>query len=180
MWQAENIINKYYAQSEKARDILITHSRKVRDKAIWIANKNPHLNVNLEMLELGAMLHDIGILYTNAPEIGCYGSYQYVCHGYLGRELLENEGLKDIALFAERHTGTGLSSEMIKSQNLPLPQRDMMPVTIEEQILCFADKFYSKGKHPETEIPIEKVRAKLLNHGADQLGRFNKWCEFFL
>jgi uncharacterized protein len=177
---AKAIIDKYYGEDHKAREILIAHGKQVRDKALWIAQKNPHLNVNTEKLVQAAMLHDIGILFTSAPEIGCNGPHPYICHGYLGRELLEREGLQDIALIAERHTGTGLSIEVIKSKELPVPHRDMLPVTIEEQIICFADKFYSKGKFSDQEIPLEKVRKKLAKHGPDQLERFDTWCEMFL
>lgn len=180
MKQAELLIEKYYGAHPRARAVLVTHSRLVRDKALWIAQRNTHLNVNLELLELGALLHDIGVLFTHAPEIGCQGPHPYICHGYLGRELLELEGLADVALFAERHTGAGLTVVDIQNQNLPVPQRDMMPVSVEEQIVCLADKFYSKGKHPEREIPLEKVRQKLLRHGADQLRRFDGWVERFL
>lgn len=180
MQQAELIINKYYNNNPLAKDILLTHSKLVRDKALWIADRNPHLGANRDVLELGSMLHDIGIMFTHAPEIGCNGSHPYICHGYLGRELLELEGLNKIALFAERHTGTGLTLQTIKAQNLPLPHREMVPVTIEEQIICFADKFYSKGKHPEHEIPLDKIRKKLAKHGSDPVEQFNKWCEIFL
>jgi uncharacterized protein len=180
MKQAELLIEKYYGVYPRAREILVTHSRLVRDKALSIAQRNTHLKVNLELLELGALLHDIGVLFTHAPEIGCQGPHPYICHGYLGRELLELEGLKKVALIAERHTGAGLTVEDIQSQNLPVPHRNMMPVSVEEQIVCLADKFYSKGKHPEREIPLEKVRQKLLRHGTDQLRRFDAWVEMFL
>lgn len=180
MQEAIAIIDKYYSEDNKAREILITHSKQVRNKAMMIANSNPHLNADTKKLEQGALLHDIGILFTDAPEIGCHGPYPYICHGYLGRELLEKEGLDGIAMVAERHIGIGLSVKEIKSKNLPIPHREMVPVTIEEQIICFADKFYSKGKHPEREIPIEKVRKKIAKHGADQLERFDRWCEMFL
>jgi len=180
MKQAKALIDKYYSDDHKAREILIAHGIQVSNKALWIVQKNPHLKVNTEKLVRAAMLHDIGILFTNAPDIGCNGAHPYICHGYLGRELLEREGLKDIALIAERHTGTGLSMEDIKSKDLPIPHRDMLPVTIEEQIICFADKFYSKGKNSEQEIPLEKIRRKLAKHGPNQLERFDKWCEMFL
>ncbi len=174
------IISKHYINNKKAKDILLLHSLLVRDKAIRIAGNNPQLKINPEILEQGALLHDIGIFYTNAPEFGCYGTFPYICHGYLGRELLEKEGLGEISLIAERHTGTGLSLEEIKQQNLPLPHRNMIPITIEEQLVCFADKFYSKGNNLRNEISLKKIRIKLSKHGNNQLLQFNKWCEVFL
>ncbi len=55
------------------------------------------------------MLHDIGIFLTNAPHIGCYGDKPYICHGYLGREILDKEGLPGHAMVCERHVGAGLT-----------------------------------------------------------------------
>ena len=51
---------------------------------------------------------------------------------------------KKSALVCERHTGAGLSLEGIIAQDLPVPHREMVSVSLEEQAICFADKFYSK------------------------------------
>ena len=48
------------------------------------------------------------------------------------------------ALVCERHTGAGLSLKDIMDQKLPVPPREMLPVSMEEQVICFADKFFSK------------------------------------
>ena len=63
---------------------------------------------------------------------------------------MRSEGYPRHALVCERHTGAGLSLEDIIAQNLPVPHRDMLPVSMEEQVVCFADKFYSKT-HLERE-----------------------------
>ena len=125
------------------------------------------------------MLHDIGIFRTRAPEIACEGTYPYICHGYLGRELLTAEGFPKHGLVCERHTGTGLSLETILSRNLPLPHRDMRPQSLEEKIVCFADKFFSKSQLGK-EKPVKKVRQSLSRHGRQQVELFDEWCELFL
>ena len=66
------------------------------------------------------------------------------CHGYLGAELVRKEGFPKHALVCERHTGAGLSLQNIIQQDLPVPHREMTPVSLEEQIICFADKFFFK------------------------------------
>ncbi|MDR2927390.1 MAG: HD domain-containing protein [Cytophagaceae bacterium] len=176
----QDIIDKYYFDNRMAKEILVVHSRLVRDKALSLSLNNAHLNLDNDFIADAAMLHDVGIFLTNAPEIGCLGRYPYICHGYLGRELLDREGLNNIAKVAERHTGTGLSLAEIEIQNLPLPRRDMIPVSLEEQLICFADKFFSKGKNLTCEIPLHKIRTELLKYGNSQLCRFNTWCELFL
>lgn len=61
------------------------------------------------------------------------------------------------AAVCERHTGTGLTKEQIEHEGWPLPARDFIPVTLEEQLICFADKFYSKTKHLEQARTLEQV-----------------------
>ncbi len=101
------IINKYYPEDNELKHILLTHSRSVADKALWIAGKHPELNLDKQFLEEAAMLHDIGIFMTDAEGICCFGSYLYICHGYLGADLMRKEGFPRHALVCERHTGSG-------------------------------------------------------------------------
>ena len=58
--------------------------------------------------------------------------------------MLRERGLNQHARVAERHTGTGLRKEEIIRRNLPLPHEDFVPETMEEQVICYADKFFSK------------------------------------
>lgn len=173
------LIEKYYPEDNELKRILIKHSRSVTDKALEIARRHPELNPDLQFIEEAAMLHDIGIFLTDAGGIFCYGSYPYICHGYLGSELVRNEGFPRHALVCERHTGAGLSLNNIIDRNLPVPHRDMQPVSIEEQIICFADKFYSKTRL-ESEKTVEQARKSLEKHGKEGLERFDKWCDMFL
>ncbi|TKG97261.1 HDIG domain-containing protein [Puteibacter caeruleilacunae] len=174
------IIQKYYPKTEKAYGILMRHSELVTQKALEIAHRLRDLNPNIQFIQEAAMLHDIGIFKTDAADLGCYGDASYICHGYLGRELLEQEGLHQHALVCERHTGAGLSLDDIMLQDLPIPVRDMLPLTLEEQIICFADKFFSKGGDINKEKSVEKVRNSMARHGKHQVIRFDEWCELFL
>ena len=161
------------------KHILLTHSRSVADKALQIAGRHPELGLDLDFLYEGAMLHDIGIFRTDADAIFCFGDKPYICHGYLGADLMRSEGYPRHALVCERHTGAGLSLEQIIAQNLPVPHREMVPVSPEEQVICFADKFFSKT-HLEREKTVEKARKSLEKYGEAGLRRFDGWCEMFL
>lgn len=174
-----DIIQKYYPTSSEAYNILTVHSRSVSDKALAIAKDHPEMKLDLQFIEEAAMLHDIGIFKCDAPGIDCHGTYPYICHGYLGGELMKAEGFQRHALVCERHTGTGLSLKMIEEQNLPVPHHDMCPVSLEEQVICFADKFYSKT-HLDKEKPIDKVRKSLSKYGEETIVRFDFWCKLFL
>ncbi len=173
------LITKYYPIDSEPYRILVTHSRSVADKALQIATLHPEMNLDLPFLEEASMLHDIGAFLCNAPSIGCYGDAEYICHGYLGADLLRKEGYPRHALVCERHTGTGISLQMIEDRNMPLPHRDMLPITLEEQLICFADKFYSKTRL-DKEKSIDKVIQGLSKYGNDTVERFEGWCKLFL
>ena len=175
-----NIIEEFYAPKSLAFDLLIMHSSRVAEKAGSIALNVPHLNPDLKFIYEASMLHDIGIFLTDAPDLGCHGKYPYICHGWLGRSILEKKGFIKHALVCERHVGTGISAQEIKDNNLPLPERDMLPVSIEEQIICFADKFFSKGSHPpDQEISVEKIIAVLDTFVAAMILKFKLWMDMF-
>ena len=133
------IIRQFYAPDSELFAVLVEHSRLVAAKSLEIAKGVAHMNPDMDFIEKASMLHDIGIFKTSSPKIGCNGQYPYVCHGYLGRELLD--GLKlpqGFGLVCERHTGAGITLDNIIEAKLPLPHRQMVPVTLEEKnyLLC--------------------------------------------
>ncbi|MDD3079285.1 MAG: HD domain-containing protein [Paludibacter sp.] len=178
MLDTEKIIEKYYDKRSDIYYILLIHSDKVKEKALKVVQDNPDLRLDTEFIAEAAMLHDIGIFLCDAPRIHCKGTHQYIEHGYLGADLLRKEGLEKHALVCERHTGTGFTIEMIKKQKLPLPLRDMRPQTLEEQVICYADKFYSKTKLNE-EHSVEKIRKEMAHYGKEQLATFDHWHKIF-
>jgi len=175
----ENIIEKYYIRGSRSYEILMRHSVDVAAKALAIADRHPEMNLDRDFIYEAAMLHDIGIFLTDAPDIDCFGKYPYICHGYLGSELLTKEGLPQHALVCERHTGVGLSLNDIIDNRLPLPHRDMLPVSLEEKLICLADKFYSKS-HLEREKSIDKIRKSILKHGSEQEKRLDELIGLFI
>jgi uncharacterized protein len=56
----------------------------------------------------------------------------------------------------------------------------MIPLSIEEQIVCYADKFFSKnGNCRPTEKPIKEILASLKRHGTEKVRRFKSWVQLF-
>ena len=173
------IIKKYYQEGTELYEILLEHSFSVADKSLSIAQVHPEMNLDISFIYEASMLHDIGIFKTNASDILCYGEFPYVCHGYLGSDILKEEGYPRHALVCERHTGTGLSLDVIIKDNLPVPKRDMLPESMEEQLICFADKFFSKTR-PQREKSIDKIKKSLSKNGEDSVKKFDNWCRLFL
>lgn len=171
-----SIINKYFKEESLAYQIMVTHGQLVQKKALQIAKRVPNLKPDLKFIKEAAMLHDIGICQTDAPGLDCHGDKPYICHGIIGKKILKKEGLSKHALVCERHTGTGITKEEIIHKNLPLPKRDLLPLTIEEEIICIADKFYSKNlKKLTDEKSLVEIKEDLSQFGKDKLKKFMEW-----
>ncbi len=168
------IYDKYYPAGTQGRRILEQHCRSVAELALEI-NRGRHLGLDPAEVEDAAMLHDIGIFLTDAPGIGCHGTEPYIRHGVLGADLLRSEGApEEYARVAERHTGAGISREDIEELHLPLPvDRDMMPHSLLERLVCYADKFYSKSGDMQRKS-LERVRQSMARHSSRTSERFEE------
>jgi uncharacterized protein len=172
------LIDKYYNGHSKARKILLAHSRQVAKLAVAVAEHvEDQETVDKDFIEQAAMLHDIGMLRTDAPALGCHGDQPYITHGILGAEMLRKEGLPRHALVCERHIGVGLSREDIRAQGLPLPLRDMQPQSLEEEIIAYADLFFSKTH--QGMRTVERVRKSLSRYGPQKVVIFDGWHKRF-
>jgi uncharacterized protein len=171
----EAIIFEYYRPGSLLAATLLDHSRRVRDKALAVAAQVPHLQPDMDFIDQAALLHDIGILWTRAPSIHCHGELPYICHGVIGRRILAQYGLDKLGLVCERHVGVGIKAADITAQGLRLPLREMVPLSLEEIIVCYADKFFSKKCGGGQSHSLEAVRADLLRFGQDKVERFMDW-----
>ena len=123
------------------------HSLKVADKALEIAERIKSNEIDIDLIEIGALLHDIGRCQTHGFK-----------HALIGAKLIRERGLPErIARICETHILGGLDKEDAKQ--VGLPERDFLPVTLEEKIICLADKYFAGTK----EVSIEQ--------------RFKKWFE---
>lgn len=174
----EELIHRYCEGNTQLEQILLRHSTDVARRALKIAKAHPELKADEALLWEAAMLHDIGICRVDAPSIFCYGTEPYIRHGILGAEILRAEGLPLHARVAERHTGTGLTAAEIERQNLPLPHQDFTPESIEEQIICYADKYYSKTRLDIEKTPEQAIRS-LEKFGSDGIAVFKAWMARF-
>ena len=172
------IIQKYYNGNPELLKILLKHSKAVADKAIAIAEAHPELPIDRQFVMEAAMVHDIGIIKTNAPDIQCFGTEPYIRHGVLGAEMMRAEGFPLHARVCERHTGAGLSLKEIEEQSLPLPHEDLLPETLEEKLICYADKFFSKTRL-DREKTLEQAERSVAKHGEEGLRRFKEMEEIF-
>lgn len=177
-WQS--IIDRYYPRGSKARGILLQHSMQVAVMALEIAREKT-LDLDPDDIIAAAMLHDVGIVATNAPSIGCSGTLHYLCHGDAGAALIRAEGieaLEPFALVAERHTGAGITAEEAASQGLPLSAACHVPCTTLEKLICYADKFYSKSRTMRRKS-LEAARRSIERFGPGAAERFEEMHRMF-
>ena len=172
------LIEKYYPEDDALRQLLITHSQSVAQFALQIVSLHPELGIDRQFVLEAAMLHDIGIRLCDAPGIHCHGTEPYIRHGRIGAEWLRTEGFPRHARVCERHTGAGITCRQIVERDLPLPHEDFLPETIEEQLICYADKFFSKS-HPERQKTAEQAIKSLRKFGDDGVMRFMQWQKMF-
>jgi len=176
--QPIDLIDKYYADHVKAKNILLAHSHLIAKLALKVAERvEQNEPVDKDFVVQAALLHDIGMLFTDAPKLDCHGERPYISHGIIGAEILREEGLPLHALVCERHIGVGLSIKDIVDQRLPLPLRDMRPQTLEEKIVAYADLFYSKTRQGKRNA--EMVRKALARHGQYKVSIFDEWHSHF-
>ena len=177
MWEIELLAR--YLEGEPLR-IVAEHSRHVADLALEVADRLAVTEGDRIFIEEAALLHDIGVSRVDAPELGLHGGNPYIMHGVLGRAILEKEGYPLHGLVCERHTGVGVTLDDIIRQDLPLPHREMCPLSLPEQIICFADLFYSKNPgRLDQRKTTQQVRKKLLRFGADKVAVFDAWLAKF-
>ncbi|MFW9945709.1 MAG: HDIG domain-containing metalloprotein [Promethearchaeota archaeon] len=121
------------------------HSLKVAEKALDIAEKITKVKINLDLIEIGALLHDIGRSKTHGFK-----------HALIGGKILRERGFpEELARICETHILGGLDKEDAKA--VGLPEKYFLPNSIEEKIICLADKHMAGTR----EVSIEQ--------------RFKKW-----
>ena len=134
----------YIKMLEKAgcSEAVIKHCIMVKDLAMEIAKaiKKNGYPVNLEDVEAGAILHDIGRAKTHG-----------IMHIVEGVKIARKFGLpKRIINIIEHHGGAGIDeNEAVK---LGLPKKDYTPVTIEEKIVAHADNLVGNDYRSVKEV----------------------------
>jgi uncharacterized protein len=170
----ENImaLHRKYAPSDVVYDLVFTHSCIVRDIAAQLIEANG-LVVDDKLVQIGALLHDVGVY----PLLDATGKLRenvhYITHGNEGERILRKEGLpENIWRFAAHHTGVGLSKQDIINQKLPLPIVDYFAETDEELLIMYADKFHSKTTPPYFNS-YKWYREDIAKFGEDKVAKFD-------
>jgi len=135
-------------------DEIINHCEAVRKVAVRIAKK---AHADIQLVEAGALLHDIGRSKT-----------QGIMHGVEGAKIATELGLPlSIVNIIERHLGAGIPLE--EAAMLGLPPKDYMPITLEEKIVAHADNLIDNDRQHPIEKEVEKALKKGHTKHAERL-----------
>lgn len=153
-------LHRKYAPNQKVYDLVYGHCKIVCEIALWSADNISNVtNVNKELLQAAALLHDIGSYAFFGDDGKSLNDRLYPQHAILGARILEDEGLpREIVSIVSTHVLLGLSKKEIIDTPWHLPERDYLPQSIEGELLCYADRFHSK--HP-TFNAYDTFHAKL-------------------
>jgi len=126
---------------------VIDHCKIVAAVALQIARvcKKKGLNIDVRLVEIGALLHDIGRSKTHNVD-----------HAVVGIEIAESLGLPNaVVSIIGRHVGGGITVD--EAERLGWPAKDYLPRTLEEKIVAYADKLVAGLKRVPIEQTIEKL-----------------------
>lgn len=150
-------------EKQGAAEHLVRHCETVASLAMLLAEKiRRNTIVDIELVKIGAYLHDIGRTITHD-----------VSHGVEGGKLLRKLGIDErICRIAERHVGGGIPAE--EAAKLGLPKEDFIPETIEEKLVCYADKLVAGTAVVDETTALKQFEEKLgKNHpGVKRLSAF--------
>ena len=170
-------ILKKYSNSDKNFQIILNHSLIVLAKSLEIvAKKKLSSKIDIDLIVSGCLFHDIGVFGLKNGGLDVTKKVDYLQHGIFGGKMLRKEGFCKEALIAERHIGAGLSREYIMQNNLPLSKKDFLPITLEQKIICYADKFHSKSGKIDT---IDSIKKEMKGFGKESLRRFLELDKLF-
>lgn len=138
-------------------DVIVRHCLMVASVAKVLVEglQRAGKTVDTDVVLAGAFLHDIGRSRT-----------QTVRHGFDGAEILQNEGVQDsVVQIVRRHIGAGIDPHEAKW--LGLPDVDYIPRTLEERIVCFADKLVGSNRIRPFDVEVERFVRK--GHDVERL-----------
>ncbi len=142
---------------------VIAHSSAVSKLALETAEtcQRKGLKVDLELVEAGALLHDLGRSKTHS-----------VNHVIAGAKIAKAQGLPDsVIAIIERHIGGGITA--IEAKELGWPEANYIPVSLEEKIVSYADKLVETSERVPIELTINRLRQKNLTEAAERVQRIH-------
>jgi uncharacterized protein len=173
-------LHKKYAPDGIILQLVWQHSLIVKNITSQIIDRK-NLKLNRKLVIQGCLMHDIGVYFVEPckchPKSRKENEEPYVKHGVIGADIIRKEKLSEkLAKIVERHVGSGITKEQIIEQNFALPRKDLVPETVEEKLVAYADMFHSK-KPKFNEY--KEITDELSIYGKDCVQRLKEWRKMF-
>jgi uncharacterized protein len=105
--------------------------------------------LDLYLVEVGALLHDLGRSVTHSIQ-----------HGVVGADIARKRGLPiEIVRIIERHIGAGIPSD--EANELGFPEGVYIPETLEEKLVTYADKLAEGAGEVDFMVTVERMVKEL-------------------
>jgi len=143
---------------------VINHCEAVAKFAMETASKleKKGLKIDFKLVEVGALLHDIGRSKTHTVD-----------HAVIGAKIAESAGLPEpVVRIIKRHVGGGITSE--EAEKFGWPKDVYMPLTLEEKIVSYADKVIEQSKRVPIDLEIEQLRMEHKDDAAERVRKLNE------
>jgi len=166
----EEIYRKTGDVDSQWRKMIKNHSNVVKEISLELTKRyeeNHQVELNKELMSMGAMVHDIGLLVDKINKS--------IVHGEVGYKwMIENKYPEDLARFCLVHVGVGFDTE--EALEKPFDQKlNHLPMTIEEEIVTYADNFTSKDEDKLYWNDEGYVDKKIVKYGEKQFNRWLSW-----
>lgn len=120
------------------------------------------IKVDIALVEIGALLHDIGRSRTHTVD-----------HAVIGAEIVKTKGVPEpVVSIIKRHVGGGITDA--EAEKLGWPKDKYIPQTIEEKIVSYADKLVETSERVPIEPTIIKLRKEKMLEAAERVMNLHK------
>ena len=151
-------------RKNKCSPQVISHCIAVADLAVETANKLQRngLKINIELVEAGALLHDLGRSKNHTVD-----------HAIVGAQIAQSVGLPEpVIRIIKRHVGAGITAE--EAAKFGWPKDIYAPQTMEEKVVSYADKLIDNSKKIPVEAEIEKLRKENKSEAAERVRKLHE------
>jgi uncharacterized protein len=143
---------------------VINHCKAVAELALETANilKDKGFQINFGLVEIGALLHDIGRSKTHTVD-----------HAVVGAEIGKSAGLPDsVVSIIKRHVGGGITNT--EAEKLGWPKDVYVPITLEEKVVSYADKLIENSKRAPIDLTVKKLSGELKWEAAERIQKLHE------